>query len=898
MRDPDQRPDPDALLSAIQEEERKSKKGKLKIFLGMSAGVGKTYTMLDEAQQKKEEGVDLVVGSINTHGRAETAKLLEGLEIIPEKWITYKDTVFEELDLDAILARKPELVLVDELAHSNVPGSRHPKRWQDVIDILDAGIDVFTTLNVQHIESRKDLVEKITEIPIRETVPDLILERASQIELIDISPAELLKRLREGKVYLGHQSEIAAKNFFQVERLMALRELVLRLTAEKVDHDLHDLMSETTRTKIWHIRERLLVGINHAPQSQDLIRAARRLASALDAPWYVAYVDTGIHLNTEAQTVLAKNLALAREMGGEVITTTDVDIPSALERIIKNKGITQLIVGRSHGSSWLENFKRISILDRLTKENPDLAIYVSTAESLTLSPKKAGGVRWAPLTRSPAYLKTLAYVLLLTLLGNWLEPYIGYKTVGLILLLGVLTSSLFTSRGPVLFAATLSALIWAVVFASPHWGAISKPEDLFFFLVFFLTAVITGTLLSRIREREEMLRIREENNQAIYEIVRIIASYPSSSEIFTAVTARLDALLHGECKIIPKEIDNGLALTPGETEKERSVAIWVFENNKSAGWSTETLAGVSSLYIPLKGFKETVGVLKFHPHTQQRILLPEEQNLLYTVGQQLANYLERSFTEERERRNDYAKQVERIQRTILDSISVEFRGPLLEIEEKAEQMLQEKHTKDAPEFTKSIKRIEDSSKTLRHTVDNILARTRLRSSFFVIRKQWVSIQELLNACIANLKHLFAGRKVNISIADQIPLVPLDFSLMELGVCNLLINSNRRSTEQQEIDIRALIENDRLIICVCDEGPAIPDDLIALVFQRLPSGAEFGVGEAVQGLIIVNTIVDLHEGKLEIANRVPQGTEFWVYVPLREPGGLHKATPWKKSDFKK
>ena len=475
MRDIEHRPDPDALLSAIQEEERLNKKGKLKLFLGMSAGVGKTYTMLEEAQQKKQEGLEIVVGSINTHGRQDTANLLVGLEVIPEKWITYKDTVFEELDLDAILARKPQLVVVDELAHSNVPGSRHPKRWQDVIDLLDAGIDVYSTLNVQHLESRKDLVEKITGIHIRETVPDLILEKASQIELIDITPNGLLKRLKEGKVYLGTQSEIAAKNFFQVDRLMALRELVLRITAEKVDHDLHGLLSSSAKNKLWQIRERLLVALTHAPQSQDLIRVARRMASALDAPWYAVYVDTGSRISEEGQATLAKNIALARELGAEIITTTDVDINSALQRIIKTKNITQIIVGRMTETSWLNTFRYRRSLERLAQENPELAIYVSSSESPQYSKLHRNAFIRITKTEPSAYLKTLAFVLLITLLGHWVLPYVGYKTVGLILLLGIMTLSLFTGRGPVLFGAALSAAIWGLVFTPPLLGDFSHP---------------------------------------------------------------------------------------------------------------------------------------------------------------------------------------------------------------------------------------------------------------------------------------------------------------------------------------------------------------------------------------------------------------------------------------
>ncbi len=349
----EERIDPDALLRAIQKEETKSKSGKLKIFFGMSAGVGKTYKMLEEAQQLHKEGQNILVGTINTHGRKETELLLQGLPLLPEKWIKYRETVFEELDLETILKRKPPLILIDELAHTNVPGSRHQKRWQDVIEILDHGIDVYTTLNVQHLESRKDLVENVSGIQIRETVPDSILERASNLELVDISPSELLHRLKEGKVYLGTQSEIAARNFFKEETLTALREITLRVAAEKVDHDLHSLLPTG---KEWKTREKLMVAISPSLSSQQLIRRTRRRAFELDAPWVVVYVDTGQRLSDQDQKLLHSHLNLAQELGAEVVITHDLTIASALQRVAKQKEITQLVMGRPSPPPFLGHF--------------------------------------------------------------------------------------------------------------------------------------------------------------------------------------------------------------------------------------------------------------------------------------------------------------------------------------------------------------------------------------------------------------------------------------------------------------------------------------------------------------------------------------------------------------
>ena len=369
------RSDPEALLKAIQATENKRGKGRLKIFLGMAAGVGKTYTMLEAAQKKLAEKVDIVVGTVQTHGRPETAKLLDHLKVIPEKKVLYKEKEFSELDVDEILRIKPQIVLIDELAHTNIPGSRNLKRWQDVIEILDAGIDVYTTVNIQHIESYKDIIEGITGIKIRETVPDLMLEHSADIELVDITPGELLQRLKEGKVYTGDLPSIALKNFFQEDRLTALREVALRFTAEMVDQALHEMAIMAKRVRAWKTRERLIVAINPYPYAQQLIRSARRLALTLHAPWSVVYVDNGESLDEEESTSLAKNLALARELGAEVITTQDIDIAQGIQRVAEQKEATQIILGKEVKKKFFRFFRH-SLADRLSKINSGIDIHI------------------------------------------------------------------------------------------------------------------------------------------------------------------------------------------------------------------------------------------------------------------------------------------------------------------------------------------------------------------------------------------------------------------------------------------------------------------------------------------------------------------------------------------
>lgn len=647
MIDNDEKPNPDELLKAIQQQEKQKEFGRLKIFFGMSAGVGKTFSMLDNAQQKQKDGFNVIVGTINTHGRKETEALLQGLPIIPEKWIKYKDTVFEEMDVETIINAKPQLVLVDELAHTNVPGSKHPKRWQDVIEILDAGIDVYTTLNVQHIESRKDVVESLTGIQVRETVPDLILERATSIELIDIPPLELLQRLKEGKVYLGDQSKIAAEHFFQEENLMALREIALRLTAEKVDHDLHGIL----QGKGWKTRDRLMVAISPSPSSEQLIRAARRLAFELDAPWIAVFVDTGLALSDQDQIRLNRYFNLARDLGAEVITTHDLDIAEALQRIARQKDITRIVMGRPPKKKiniW--NLFQGSFIDRLENENKHIDIVILRQEKLTNIYQRSVPVyhvsgNWKD------YWLALAFVAGITIFGLLVNPLIGYKSVGFIFLLGILILSLFVGRGPIFLAAFLSAGCWDLFFIPPLFtSAISKPEDITLVIIYFFVAVIMGTLTGRMREQEQFLHGREEKMERLYEIERDIANSTNLQYLRLNVSSRLENSFPGKFDILIRGANNQLIfdsqLSLLNAEKEKAAAIWTFQNGKVSGWTTDTLPSAEGIYFPIKFSKSTVGVLIYHPKRKHSLSM-EEMNFIQTVTQQLGIHLERYIFEER-----------------------------------------------------------------------------------------------------------------------------------------------------------------------------------------------------------------------------------------------------------
>ncbi len=676
----DNQPNPDELLKAVQAEENKTKSGKLKIFFGMSAGVGKTYAMLEEANRKFAEGVNVVVGVINTHGRKETEGMLKEIPIIPEKKVTYKESIFEEMDLEKIIEINPSLVLVDELAHTNVPGSNYAKRWQDVIELLDKGIDVYTTLNVQHIESRKDLVESFAEIQVRETVPDLILERATSIELIDISPEQLLQRLKEGKVYLGNQSKLAAQNFFKIDTLTALREIALRFTAEKVDHDLHSILS---RGKGWKTREKLMVGISPNPRSQQLIRRTRRRAFELDSPWVAVYVDTNAVLTDEEQSQLNENLALAKDLGAEVITTLDNDIATGLQSIAKSKNVTQLILGHPDPSP-IFNFFRKNFIMHLGEKNPQLDLVILRAE------KRKMTRAFAQIKKNTVYEYCLAIFTSLAILGiGFLSlSFLGYKSIGQIFLLGILFLSFFVGPGPIFLAALLSTIFWNFFFMPPLMSfALPHGEDLILTIIYFCTAAILGISTVNIRRQDRILKIREKKVLHLYEIEKEIILAQDFHTLRQTVSDHLATIFDGKFDLLMKNQSEEKSLLfdsflPSlQEEKEQGVALWTYQNGKNAGWSTSVLPSAKGFYIPIQFLKNTLGVLAYFP-TKKKPLSLTEMNFLYTVCQQVASYINRFlFTEEMSAAR-YSNQLEKFRISILKSVSNQFNISLNDLQKK------------------------------------------------------------------------------------------------------------------------------------------------------------------------------------------------------------------------
>jgi two-component system sensor histidine kinase KdpD len=586
-----------------------------------------------------KEGVYIVVGAISTHGRKETEEVLKGLPRILEKKIEYKGKNFEEMDLESILQANPQIVLVDELAHTNVPGSKHLKRWQDVVELLEANIDVYTTLNVQHIESRKDIVENLTGITVRETVPDLILEQADFIELIDISPNELLQRLQEGKVYLGDPKiSIAVDHFFKEENLTVLRNLALRFTAEKVEHDLHGVFPGKT----WKSRELLMVAISTSPSSEQLIRSTRRLAFELDAPWIAVYVSRGETLDDPDQKRLHRHFQLARELGAEVITTYDLEVLSALQRVAKNKGVTRLVIGRPPRRKKIWNLFEKHFFYRLENDNKQVDIVILRQENEQVAESSFFSF---PIfsSRWQEYLAVLVSILGTTLVGLLISAWIGYKSVGFLFLLGILLVSLFVGMGPVLVSAVVSGLCWEYFFVPPIFNVkISDSEDSILVFIYFCTAAILGGLASRMRKQKQFLHRREASVELLYEIEKEITAAVDVQVLRSNICLRLSRRFSGEFTVFLQDTHHQLIFDSSlpffQKEREKAAALWVFQKGKIGGWSTDTLPLAQGLYFPIMSSRKTLAVLAYVPQ-KQRPLLPEELNFIQTVTHEIGIYL-------------------------------------------------------------------------------------------------------------------------------------------------------------------------------------------------------------------------------------------------------------------
>lgn len=878
------RPDPDALLESITKRSKKKRIGRLYLFIGMAPGVGKTYAMLVAAHDAKQSGSDVVVGVAETHGREETQSLLNGLETIPKKAFEHRGITLEEMDLDAILKRRPKLVLIDELAHTNVPGSRHSKRWQDVMEVLNGGIDVFSTLNVQHLESRKEAVEQISGIRVRETVPDSMIDLAFQIRLIDLSAPDLLKRLKEGKVYLGEKAELAAANFFREEKLTALREIALRLAAEKVDQDLQSFAVEREGGVAWSASDRLLVGVGANADAEALIRTTRRLASSLDAPWIALHVDTGAILEEAQKARLAKILELARTLGGEVVTTTDTNIADAMVRIAKQRDITQFVIGHPKRSRFSDFFRSESLLDQLLAKS-NIEVHVASKEAAPKwSWRSFVGLfeRYAPFS---AYMRSLWLLLGLSLLNTAIVRLVGYRAVGFIFLLGILGFGLFTSLGPVLFSAGLTAFIWYYFFIPPEGSfEVKSPDDLVMVFTYFITALVIGILARRISSQRQILARRETRSHWLYRVVWDLASSPSKETMITAAVNRVSDFLDGYCDAALTRKDGTLRefsmdrLHLENPQREVAVAKWTLDNRKPAGWSTETLQAAEALYIPLTINSGVIGVMAFKPKTQTTLGV-EDSELLFTVARQLTVCLERESFREKAFEAYRSEETQKMHRAIIDLFSSDARSQLSVIAQSA-SVLRDTEAKDAdPRRIALCGRLMDSSERLTLMFDNFVTMSRLAAGIFPLHLESIKVHELVGSAMGRLERVLAQRKVVVEIEPELPELSLDVRLCQQAIVNVLVNAAFNSPENSSISLNASRREQVVRIVICDEGPGVPADELMRIFEkfyRISNNQSDGVG---LGLTVTRGVVRAHNGRISAQNRKEGGLCITIDFPI-------------------
>jgi two-component system sensor histidine kinase KdpD len=862
-----ERPDPDALLAKMKREEAKSARGKLKIFFGMSPGVGKTYAMLEAARQKQAQGCEVVVGIVETHGRKETEALLEGMPIMPRMQIEYRGTTLTEMDLDAILTWHPGLAVVDELAHTNAPGSRHPKRYQDVLELLDAGIDVYTTLNVQHVGSRSDTVRQITGAPISETVPDSVLDLADEIVLADLTPEQLLARMAEGKVYLGERAEWAAKNFFRESNLIALREMALRLVAEHVDRDLRDIMSEQRIPGPWKSADRLQVAVSASPYSERLIRYTRRLASSMEASWIVANIEGPQPLSQEEQTRLTRYLALARQLGAEVISTPGRDVAETLLRVARENNVTQIVIGKPLGTRWISFWKR-DPLRWLMRHSGNIDIHMIPAEESAQPKREALEER---LARTPWQEFGIALGIAAAVTGFSLSvfSYIGYWAIALFYLFAVVIAGMRLGRWPTLFLAALSALLWNFLFIPPRFTFyISKFEDFMMFGAYFIIAVVIGHLATQLHEREQAERRREERATALYRLTRALAGSRGLDEALPKVLQLIKDFFQADAAVWLRD-ENGLAQHPASmfvpSRKDESVAVWAFQKKQAAGTSTDTLPDAESLHVPLVTGDCAEGVLTVRLATPPTL---EQRELLDAFAAQLALFLNKERALEENRTAQIARQSQKLQKALFDSVSHELKTPLA-----AMSVALQRPEPHRGELQKAVRR-------LTRTVDHLLDATRLESGLLQPVREWCDPGEILREAVAHAR--LSDRATRITMAKDLPVISVDARLIEQALAALLSNAAAHSPDNELIEVSAARDDTMLVFSVADHGPGLAPGEESKVFEKFYRGPGTAPGGLGLGLWIARQLVEAHGGTIVAQNREEtRGSRFSIRVPIGE-----------------
>ena len=904
----DQRPDPQALLREVEQQEHQALRGKLKIFFGASPGVGKTFAMLAAAQQLRTKGVDVVCGVVETHGRHETQRLLEGLELLPRIRLGSAGRMLEEFDLAAALQRRPQVLLVDELAHSNATGSRHPKRWQDVEELLGMGIDVYTTLNVQHLDSVSHIVASIAEVPVRETVPDRLFQQADDVVLVDLPPDELLQRLREGKVYVAAQAARALRNFFRKGNLLALRQLALRLTAERVDSQMRSYRSTRVGGAVWSASEALLVcvGPDNGP---GLVRAAARLAEALHARWHVVYAETPPlqQLAEPRRAAILKLLQLGRDLGAHTAVLAGQQAAAEVLAYARGHNLNRVVMARHRRRRWWQEARRGSFARALGTLAPDLDLVLLAPEpdAPAAAPGAVpGGAASQPL-RWPDYAWALAGSAAVALLASPLLGYFDLSNMVMLFLAGVVLTAWRLGRGPAVLAAFVNVLAFDFFYVPPRYSfAVSDVQYLFTFSVMLGVGLLIGHLTAGLRYQARVANLREGRARDLYALSRDLSGALTAEQVaafglqhvrdgFRARVALL--LLDDDGRL--RQVDSA---GPGAAieEVDAELARWCLEHGEAAGIGTSTLPALASLYLPLKAPMRVRGVLVVAPGPQRNVLVPEQRRLLDTIATQIAIALERVHFVEVAQGTLLAMEAERLRNSVLSALSHDLRTPLTSLI-GATDLLRMRAQGEAPALVEQVGSVGKQARRVSRMVDDMLEMARLQAGKVTLRRRWQSVEEMVGSALRALdEEQLALHPLCMDVPADLALVYADGPLLERVFVNLFDNALKYTPAGARIGVSARTADGVARVTVWDEGPGLPRGRERELFDKFARGqAESAVPGVGLGLAICRSVIEAHGGSIRATNRPQGGASFAFELPLRAPRGVPADEPEEPEDDK-
>ena len=891
-RDLDQRPSPEALLEAARREE--SRVGKLRIFVGAAPGVGKTYSMLETARARKKDGYDIVIGAVETHGRKETEALVEGLETIPRRQVEYKGRMLEEMDLDAIIARRPQIVLVDELAHTNALGSRHPKRYLDVEEILNSGIDVYTTVNIQHIESLNDVVAQITRVRVRETVPDAIFDRAASVELVDLTPEDLIQRLKDGKIYIPQQAERALEHFFSPANLTALRELALRRTAERVDEQLLTEMQARAIQGPWAAGERVLVCISEDPRAAGLVRATRRIADRLHAPWTAIYVETGrsARLNNEQRDRIADTLRLAITLGGEAIT-----IPGGSGRIAddvlgyaRGNNITQIVIGKSTRSRFFEILHG-SVVHDLVRRAGSVSVHIIAGEDIEGEQIAAKTVRTAEPQQAfdaRPYILSLGAVAISLAAGEAIQPWFGIENVDLVFLTGIVAVAARFGLLPSLLASVVASLCYNFFFLPPLYTfTIADPTNVLAFIFFIIMAVIVSNVAARVRTQAVTAMARARTTESLYAFSRKLTGVGTLDDVLWATAYQTAMMLKVRVVLLlPK--DGSIVVAAGYPpedvldEADLAAAKWAWQNNRPAGRGSDTLPGAKRLFLPMRTGRGAIGVIGIDSDKTGPLLTPDERRLLDALIDQGALAVERVHLVEDMDQVKRTVETDRLRSALLTSISHDLKTPLAAVLGAAGTLRELSSKLSDAEKTDLLATIIDESERLNRFIANLLDMTKLESGAIVPNTAQYDLREIVGSALRRADKILNGHRVELELDADLPMLKLDAVLFEQALFNLLDNAAKYSPSGSTVQIRGWRDRDSVVLEILDEGGGIPADDLEHIFDkfyRVQKGDQVRPGTGL-GLAISRGFIEAMNGTIVAANRGDRrGAMFTIRLPV-------------------